>query len=62
VGADGFHLVLFFSIDELARLRNEVGAELKSFLVRGEKQSMEDTVHLPSRGKAKVVGVRGDNL
>jgi len=37
MGMDGFHLVLFFSIDELARLRNEVGAKLRSFFVRGEE-------------------------
>jgi len=62
VGMDSFHLILFFSIDELTRLRNEVRAKLRSFLVRGEKRSMEDTVHFPSRGKGKAVGIRGDDL
>jgi len=62
VGVDGFHLVLFFSIDELARLRNEVGAKLRGFLVRRKKQSMEDTMHLPGRREAKAVGIGRDNL
>jgi len=62
MGTNGFHLVLFFSIDELARLGNEVQAELRSFLVRGEKRSMEDTVHLPGGREVKAVGVLGDNL
>jgi len=62
MGTDGFHLLFFFSIDELARLWNEVGAELRSCLVGGQEQSMEDTMHLPGRRKAKVIGVRGNNL
>jgi len=62
VGTDGFHLVLFFSIDELTRLRNEVRAKLRGLLVRGEEQSVEDTMHLPGRRKAKAVGIRGNNL
>ena len=62
VGVDSSHLVLFFSFDEFARLRNEVGAKLRSFLVGREKQSVEDSMHLPGRREAKAVGVRGDNL
>ena len=62
VGMDSFHLILFFSIDELTRLRNEVRAKLRGLLVRGEEQSVEDTMHLPGRRKAKAVGIRGNNL
>ena len=62
MGTDSFHLVFLFSIYQLTRLGNEVGAKLRSFFVRREKQSMEDSVHLPGRREAKVVGVRGDNL
>jgi len=62
MGMDGFHLVFLFSIDELTRLRNEVGAKLKSFFVWREKQSVEDAVHLPGRREAKVIGVGRDNL
>jgi len=62
MGADGFHLVLFFSINELARLWNKIGAKLRSFLVRREKRSMEDAVHLPGRREVKAVGVWRDNL
>jgi len=60
VGVDGFHLIFLFSINELARLRNEVGTELRNFLVRREKQSVEDAMHLPSRREVEVVGVWGD--
>ena len=62
VGTDSFHLVFFFSVDELARLGNEVGAELRSLLVGRKKRSMEDAMHLPGRREVKAVGVWGDNL
>jgi len=62
VGAESFHLIFFFSFNELTRLREEVGAKLRSFLVGREKQSMKDTMHLPSRREAKAVGIGRDNL
>jgi len=37
VGVNGFNLILFFPINELARLRNEVGAKFRSFGVGGEE-------------------------
>jgi len=52
VGANSFYLVFFFFINELTRLRNEVGAELWGFFVRREKQSIEDAMHLPGRKEA----------
>ena len=62
MGTNGCHLILFFSIDELARLQNEVGAELRSFFVRREKRSMEDAVDLPGRREVKAIGIRGYDL
>ena len=62
MGADVVHLVFLFSFNELTRLRDEVGAELRSFLLRREKRSMKDAVHLPSWRKVKAVGIGGDNL
>jgi len=59
---DGFHLVFFFSFDELARQEDKIGAELRSFLIGGEERSVEDTMHLPSRREVEAVGIGGDNL
>jgi len=62
LGVDGVHLILFLSFNELARLGNEVQAELKGFLVRGKEGSVEDAMHLPGQRESKAIGVRGDNL
>jgi len=62
MGADGFHLVFFFSFNERARLGNEVRAELRSFFVRREEQCVENAMHLPSGRETKAVGIWGDNL
>ena len=37
MGVDVVHLIFLFSVDELARLREEIGAELRSFLVGGKE-------------------------
>jgi len=59
---DGLYLILFFSVNELTRLGNEVGTELRGFLIRRKERSVEDSVHLPGRGETKAVGIWGDNL
>ena len=62
MGADGIHLVFFFSFDERTRLRNEVRAEFRSFLIWGEERGMEDTMHLPSWWEAKAISIGRNNL
>jgi len=62
MGMDSVHLIFLFSFNELTRLGNKVGTEFRGFLVMGEEQCVEDTVHLPSRREAKAVGIRGNNL
>ena len=59
---DSVHLIFLFSFNEFTRLGNKVRTELRSFLIRGEEQRVEDTMHLPSRQELKAVGIGGDNL
>ena len=59
---DSVHLVFLFSFNQFTRLGNEIASKLRSFLVGGEEQGMEDTMHLPSRREVKAVGVRGNHL
>jgi len=62
VGMNVVHLIFLFSFDELARLGNEVGTKLRSFLVGRKERSMKDIVHIPDQRKTKMIGIREDNL